>query len=503
VIPSTEGATNVSFSPDGRWLVFGAAGRIYRVEVAGGPVLPVAEGGAPHWGLDDLLVFARASGIYRVDPSGGEPVLIAQLEGLSGAARPRVLPDGRAVVFQGPETDSVRHVWLADLASGELTDLGIVGDNPRYLPTGHLVFGVQSQALMAVPFDLETHRVTGGPITVLPDVRVYANGATQFDVSETGTAVYASSSGAAADRVELTLIDMAGGESVTPLGPGFYRTPRFAPDGRYLAYADSAGVDWVWDRESGENRQVPSERPYYSPVWSHDGRSVYLTGVVGGVSDGFRWRMDGSAQPEQLFSRAGAQLILGEAPGGTRLLIAERTATRGSDLLIATLGTDSVAFANYLVAPWNERNGAISPNGARVAYVSDESGVEEVYVRAFPDPVGQLRVSESGGTDPAWAPDGSAVYYLSGGALWRAELVGGGVSERRRMFEGRWATMPNGVPVTNYDVHPDGRSFVFARLTDGEAAADGQLTSPRLQIEVVVNWFEELRELFGETADGR
>jgi serine/threonine-protein kinase len=502
MIPGTEGATNFSFSPDGRWIVFANAGQIYRVEVAGGPVLPVAAGNAPHWGLDDVLVFTRASGIYRVAPFGGEPVLIAQIEGLTGNARPRLLPDGRAVVLQGPEVDSARHVWVAELPSGELTDLGVVGDNPRYLPTGHLAFGVQSQALMAVPFDLETHQVTGAPITVLPDVRVYGGGATQFDVSETGTAVYASSAGAAGERVELTLIDMAGAESVTPLGPGTYGRPRFSPDGRYLAYNDSAGVVWVWDRESGENRRLSGERVYFLPAWSRDGRSVYVAGLVEGVTDGFRWRVDGSPLPEQLFSREGPQVILGEAPNGT-LLVAELTATGGSDLVSATLGPDSVTFTDYLIGPWNERNGAFSPDGARVAYVSDESGVDEVYMRPFPNPVGQLRVSENGGTDPIWAPDGSAIYYLSGGALWRAELAGGGVRERRRMFEGRWARLPNGVPVTNYDVHPDGRSFVFARLPDEDAVADDQLSSPRLELEVVVNWFEELRELFGENAYGR
>lgn len=396
VIPGTEGATNFSFSPDGRWLVFGAGGRISRVEVAGGPVLPVAEGGTPHWGLDDVVVFTRASGIYRVAPFGGEPVLIVQLEGLTGNARPRLLPDGRAVVFQGPEADSVRHVWLADVASGEVTDLGVVGDNPRYVPTGHLVYGVQSQALMAVPFDLDSHRVTGEPATVLPDVRVYAGGATQFDVSETGTAVYASSSGPAGDRVELTLIDAAGREAVSPLGPGFYARPRFSPEGRYLSYNDSAAVVWVWDRESGENRRVPGERPHLLPAWSRDGRYVYMMGSVAGDAEGFRWRTDGSAEPEPLFSRPGPQIILGEAPDGERLLVADLTETRGSDLLIATLGTNGTVFANYLVAPWNERNGALSPDGARVAYMSDESGVNEVYVRSFPNPVGQVRVSEDG-----------------------------------------------------------------------------------------------------------
>ena len=162
-VEGTEGAEDPYFSPDGEWLVFrqrplGGAGlgQIRRVRVAGGPVLHVTDGGDPHWGLDDAIVFLRRDGMYRVSPSGGDVVRIIEDRG----NRPHLLPDGRAVLFQSSDGEG-RTVLLADLESGEVTDLGLPGGNPQYVPTGHLVYGHESQALMAVPFDLEERRVTG------------------------------------------------------------------------------------------------------------------------------------------------------------------------------------------------------------------------------------------------------------------------------------------------------------------------------------------------------
>ena len=486
-IPGTEGATAPGFSHDGQWLVFQTEGGISRVEVSGGPILPITEGGSPHWGLDDMLVFEGPNnGIYWVAPSGGDPVLI--LDGVA-RTRPYLLPDGKAVVFQGSSSEE-RGLMLVEIGSGEVTDLGVTGGNPRYVPTGHLVFGHQSQALMAVPFDLETHRVTGQPSTVLPNVLVFEGGAAQFAVSETGTAVYAlSETVGTAKGLELVIVDLEGRQSASPLGPGAYSWPRFSPNGRSIAYSGGGRI-WVWDRESGANPPITTQGNADFSFWSRDGRYVYFSPILN-LRDGFRTLADGSGEPERLFRRDGLQVLLAESLDGTQLLVVEPTVDRGEDLLILTLGPDSAVFTDYLVAPWEEGFGTISPDGGRVAYVSNESGIHEVYVRAFPQPVGQLQVSEGGGTDPVWAPDGSAVYYLGGSAVWRAELGDGGVRERRMLFEGSWVTRPEGAPVSNWDVHPDGTSFVFVRYP-GTQAADADAGAPVVQIEVVVNWFEEL-----------
>ena len=174
-IPGTERGNGPTFSPDGKWLAFSTGNEIRRLELAGGPVLPVTQGSFQHWGFPDTLVFSSQGDIYQVSPSGGDRTLIADFD-FANIARPYLLPDGKAVVFQGPGDLDTRTLMMVEIGSGVVTDLGIPGSNPRYVWTGHLVYGHSNQTLMAVPFDLETHRVTGDPRTVLPAVLVFTGG---------------------------------------------------------------------------------------------------------------------------------------------------------------------------------------------------------------------------------------------------------------------------------------------------------------------------------------
>ena len=137
--------------------------------------------------------------------------------------------------------------------------------------------------------------------------------------------------------------------------------------------------------------------------------------------------------------------------------------------------------------------GTISPDGERVAYVSDRSNIREVYVRSFPEGEDWMKVSEGGGTEPIWALDETAIYYLNGSRVMRASVTTGGFGEPQMLFEGNWATTGN-TPMTNWDVHPDGTSFVFVRNPGAEA---GDVGLPIVPIEIVVNWFEELRQRMG------
>ena len=495
-IDGTDGANHPGFSPDGGWLVFDQGDVIWRVQLSGGPILRVTEGVYPHWGLDETIVFEREGvGIFQVSPSGAD--LVPILEGGTAAnARPRLLPDGRAVVFEGTG-ERGSSLMVVEIESGTVTDLEVSGFNPRYIPTGHVVYGHESQALMAVPFDLATYRVTGAPATALPDVLVYSGGATQFAVSETGTAVYGLS-GASAGGRELVIFDLAGVPTVIPLGEDTYRVPRFSPDGGRIAY-DLDNRIWVYDRDSGANTPITTGGDTdYPAAWSRDGRYVYFESTRDGTlgSDGFRKLADGSADAEQLFRRAGIQFPLSTSLDGTQLLVEDFTADRGIDLVIMSEGPDSAIFTDYLRGDWNETMGTISPDGERVAYVSDQSGVAEVYVRSFPEAEGRVNVSEGGGTEPVWAPDGTAIYYLNGGRVMRAPVTTGGFGEPQMLFEGSWAIASTALPMTNWDVHPDGRSFVFVR---NPVAEDGDVGSgpPIIRLEVVVNWFEELNERLG------
>ena len=499
-IPGTDGANYPEFSPDGQWLAFHANGTIYRVEASGGPVLPVVEGTHPHWGLTDVLVFDRSLGIYSVPPRGGEPTLILLSSDSVGGIRPRLLPDGEAIIFQGTGGFEERTLMMVEIESGVVTDLGGSNVNdPRYISTGHVVYGHGDQALMAVPFDLGTHRTTGEPATVLPEVLVYAGGATQFAVSETGTAVYGLPTGAAATCGQFVIVDAGGVPTPLPVSGTFFRHPRFSPSGRQIAYEGVTEI-FVYDRDTGENRSLQLANSDL-PWWSRDGRYVYFTQFAPGTIswDGFRRLADGSEEAEQLYRRDGSSWPLSMSLDGTQLLVMEQTQDRGYDLVIMSEDGDSVIFTDYLRADWNEVMATISPDGNRVAYVSDESGVREVYVRSFPDAEDRTPVSDRGGTEPVWAPDGSAIYFRNGGSVMRASFAPGdvfSVNTPEEIFRGSWVLDPGPTPRTNWDVHPDGESFVFQGAGGAELAA-GAGGPPVVRLEVVTNWFEELRQRMG------
>ena len=503
VISGTEGATTPTFSPDGQWLAFSAGGEIKRVEVEGGPVLPIAAGAVgAHWGTDDKLVFTTVEGnLYQVSASGGTPELI--LEDAGGRARPYLLPDGRAVIFQGPGDFESRNLMVLEIESGEVVDLGIGNvNNPRYISTGHVVYGHGSQALMAIPFDLGSLRTSGDPTTVLPEILVYGGGATQFAVSENGIAVYAVpvDGGASTDVAELVMVDKAGMETALPAAGGFFMHPRFSPDGRRIAYTGSDGI-FVYGLDTGENLPMyEGSSPHSSPWWSRDGEYVYFSISTGTATilDGFRRRSDGSEPMEQLFQRPERNIPLASSLDGNQLLVMEGTTDRGWDLLRTREEADSLIFEEYLRADWNETMPTISPDGQVVAYVSDESGRPEVYASAFPVPVTKVRVSSGGGggSEPVWAPDGSAIYYRDGPRLMRAPILPGrtlSTDTPEELFLGAWTRVPASFPPprTNWDITPDGDSFLFVNQP-GATLGDGS-GEPVVTLEIVVNWFEELR----------
>jgi len=257
VIPDTDGATTPTFSPNGDWIAFSADGEIRRVEVEGGPVLPITEGINSHWGTDDKLIVNTSGGhLYQVSAAGGNPELI--LENVGSTARPYLLPNGKAVIFQGLGDFDDRNLMVVDIATREVTDLGIGNvNNPKYIPTGHVLYGHGDQALMAVPFDPGILETTGDPTTVLPEVLVYGGGATQFAVSQTGTVVYAvpSQTGGSSEGGLLVTVDEMGEETALPASGGFFLHPRISPNGRQIAYTGASGI-FVYDLDTGENLSV-------------------------------------------------------------------------------------------------------------------------------------------------------------------------------------------------------------------------------------------------------
>ncbi len=283
-LPNTEGATNPTFSPDGQSVAFSNSGAISKVPITGGPALPVAAGTNPHWGLNDTIVYNAGGTLYRVGSSGDEPELLLDSDSLS-VVRAHLLPNGKAVVFgTGAAPDS--RIFLFEIETGEVRELVPAGNQPRYVRTGHLIYGHGDGALMDVPFDIETLQATGSPVTLLPALSVYGGGASQFAVSETGTLIYdASSRGGLGGGRILVEVNLEGVESPLPLSAENMDAPRYSPDGSKIAYGErSASEIRVYDVVTGASPQFASGA---YPVWSTTGEYLYFSDQTT-TSDGHR-----------------------------------------------------------------------------------------------------------------------------------------------------------------------------------------------------------------------
>ncbi|MEJ2206623.1 MAG: hypothetical protein P8170_21235 [Gemmatimonadota bacterium] len=494
-LPEASESVSPTFSPDGQWLAFSFHNEeIRKVSLAGGAWLPIASGRDPHWGTPETIVFRGEDGIYTVPSSGGEPTRVVSddLVERGTVGTPHLLPDGKGLLFSALTRDSVK-TMLLEFESGEITEIGIGGEG-IYVPTGHILYGHPEGSVFAVGFDLASKSVKSDPVPILPAVTVLERQSVQLAVSENGTLVYAEPPRSAEGSGGGTLVRVGLDGSQTPLmmKADDARGPRISPDGRRTAYQWDRQV-WIYDLNTRANRQFTFEGENFEPLWSHDGAYVYFTSIRDGSQgeDGYRKAVDGASPAEHLFTRDGDQHLQSRSPDGRWLVLVEEGAERGRDLLVADLESDPVTVREYLAADFDEIEGAVSPNGRFLAYASDELGTWQVFVRGFPDPVGQWRVSEVSGHDPVWAPDGSALYFLSGGRLHRASVsTDGAFSSEPPSPLLDWPFSNGGELRIGYDIAPNGDRFLASSEgTPGRGFGD---------VYVVTNWFTELRRRMGE-----
>jgi len=500
-IPGTLGAIDPTFSPDGgaiafRQLVAGQGQFSYRrIPVAGGVVQTIADSVQfGHWGADGTIIVVRSGGMYRIPPGGGTLELVLASDSLA-INSPDVLPDGSGVLFTDDEIVSGRGLLL-DLETRTVSVLFDRALNPKYVESGHIVFHAPapSNAVLAVPFDLSGHRITGPAVPVLAEVWRIA-GTSHWDVSSTGTLVYVVAPDIA-DSERLTWVDMAGSATQLPLLVQDMETPRVSPDGRRIAFIDFNGqVASLYDISTGATVRLGA---YANFAWSPDSRSLYVSASQGSRNATMRIGVDGGA-PDTLLTEDGQ--VFAVSPDESRIVIGRVTQDRGSDIDVLRMDGASPEVAPYLRANWNERQGVLSPDGRWLAYVSDESGRNEIYVRAFPDPGAPVLISNGGGVGPSWAPDGSAVYYVGPDSMTRASVstAQGGlrVHSRTKLFghSGYEVTTASffqalGFP-RRYDIDPRGDRFLMVQSLE-------ETFDLGVPVRVVVNWFDELQQLVGE-----
>ena len=492
-VPGTEGAVQPFFSPDGRWLGFFAEGKLKRVSVSGGEASSLCDAGDPRgaiWGSQGTIVFAptRSSVIQQLSNAGGAPRPLTRFEEPENSHRwPEFLPDGDAVLFAAFRSgDNWNNALISvqSLRTGERRTLLKGGTNPRYAPSGHLVYG-RGGNLMAAPFDAQKLEVTGAAVPVVEGIlQSTFSGAAQYSFSQNGSLAYVPASVQAEQR-RLVWVSRTGAEEPVLAPVRAYRGPRISPDGRKVAVAIEGQETevWLYDLARGALTRLTFQgSSNYDPVWARDGRRVVFHSSAG--LEGLFWQLaDGSGGLERLTGPSG--LPYSWSPNGQ--LLAFRDA--GDTPHISTLRLGDRKVVPFPTTTFKEGAAEFSPDGRWLAYVSNESGSYEVYVQPYPGPGGKWQISTEGGTEPLWNPNGRELFYRSGDKLMAADIITHprfSAGKPRVLFTGQFQRSPSPVPTANYDVSSDGKRFLMLK-------PGGRDQAPT-QINVALNWFEELKE---------
>ena len=448
------------FSPDGRWLGFRVGTRIVRTPVTGGsPETICASKGAAigTWMENNVIVIADSLGLRQCAPGAQVTTLLA-----SGPGEvfnfPHALPGDGGLVFT-VQRDSASELAVLAPRSKTMTPLGIVGSDPRYVATGHLVYAGPDGLVRAVAFDLRRRLPSGGP-TIIPEPVRVDFGVAQMALSRNGIIVRAPSS---TPPRTLELVDRSGRAERFHPKIGTYEDPRFSPDGRQVALVMDGSI-WLLDRAQGALARLSPDSGASRPAWSPDGKRVGYVRVSGRTTDVRVTRAEGGGAA---MSVPGARQLepweVVFTPDGHSALLRTVAPSGSRDIWLVSLDSTRPPVP-LLQNPANEVAPALSPDGHWLAYVSTESGRAEVYVQSFPKMEARVAVSLDGGTEPVWSPRGDELFYRSGPALLAATVRPGsvfGVLRRTVLFSdpNYLADLTHQV----YDVAPDGRHFLMLR----------------------------------------
>jgi eukaryotic-like serine/threonine-protein kinase len=493
-IPGTEDTQSIFLSPDGRWLGFWTKGRLSKVPLDGGaPVLLTDSitsfvGGS--WSSRGVIVVSAGGQLMTIPDSGGalEPVSPSSTEA-DRQHYPVVLSDGETILYTHPPRSggAGTRIGVASLRTGQAKPLDLVGTHALGVVDKYLLYATSTNQLMAVRWDQKTANVSGTP-TQVATISPVAGGRAMSIAAVSASGALAFQSGSR--ESEMVLVDRRG--VVRPLLPehGVYGYPRFSPDGKRVAVTidtDRRRDVWLYERDGGALVRLTengmSERPEFTP----DGRRVIYRTTDRISASAIWWRpTDRSAPATPVFTSANQHLW--EAlmtPDGKDFLLQRDDALLkgGADVVLRSASGDST-FVSVAATAAEETQARPSPDGQWVAFQSNASGINQVIVQPLRVRGGQVVVSPGFGTEPVWSRDGKRLFYRDATQLMEVSFTTSPefvVTSRTPLFADPFIFAQ--APHANYDVSPDGMTFVALRPTEG------------IQLEVVHNWGAELRRL--------
>jgi dipeptidyl aminopeptidase/acylaminoacyl peptidase len=376
--------------------------------------------------------------------------------------------------------------------SGERKRLIEDGTYARYSPTGHLVF-VRGEDLFAVPFDSRSLEVTGPPGPLIENITVDPfTGTAFFSFSGDGLLVYAPGgqvSPVSEGIGQLLLIDRQGVASSLIAAERAFQLPRISPDGKRLlvtiSEADKTDV-WFSDLGRGTMERLTFEANNAAAIWTPDGARAAFSSDRSGAFNLYWKRADGSGSADRLTTNENTQkpqMPTSWSPDGSQLAFSEWDPSTGSwDIWLLPIEPRGEP-RSLLRTSFNENGATFSPDGRWIAYVSDKTDQDEVYVTAYPDGK-EWQISTGGGSEPVWAPHGRELFYRHEEWMMSVTVETGSgftAGKPRPLFEAPYAEV--GAAYPNFDITPDGR-FVMIR---------SKLESAATRLIAVLNWFEELK----------
>jgi len=390
-------------------------------------------------------------------------------------------------------------VAVFDFQTGQRKTLIRGGTQAEYVESstgsaheGYLIYA-SGGALYAVRFNLASLEVISDPVLVVDRVMTYPQGAANFSVSRDGTLVYAPAQPGVGRS--LVWVTREGREEPLAAPAREYMQPRLSPDGKRVAVstADRENDIVIWNLTAGTLTSLTSgPEEELSPVWTHDGQRLIFSSTREGVANIFWQAADGSGTLERLTTSPNQQYPSSISRNG-ELIFQESVPKTGADLMLLTMpGTDRAARVTaFLQTSYREATAEISPDGHWLAYQSNESNQNEIYVRPFPMR-GERRwpVSVGGGVKPLWARDGRELFYLTGTSLMSVRVQTTPVfsaATPTKVFDGQYFA---GIVGRTYDVSLDGKRFLMIKR------ASTDTTATPADMVVVLNWTEELERKF-------
>ena len=497
-LAGTEAATFPFWSPDGRSVGFFAGGALKRLDLGGGAaqtLTPANNGTGGTWNADGVILFAPSalSSLMRVSATGGAAVAATTLGPQQQAHRhPHVLPDGRRFLFYVRSAPDTTGIYLGGLDGSAPTRLTSADSAGVFLPSGWLLW-VRAGTLVAQRLDVAQAALVGEPVTLADGVADDGANRSAVSVAATGLVAYRTGGG---NQRQMTWVDRSGtarGAVGDPDGNNL-RNPRVSPDERrVVVFRTVQGNRDLWLLDGARTSRFTFDAALDDfPLWSPDGTRIVFRSTRTGLGDLYQKLTSGAGVEERLGASDQTKTPTSWSADGRFLLYVNNDPQTSSDLWVVPMVGDRTPSV-FLKTPFSEVWGAFSPDGRWVAYHSNESGRNDVYVRPFVPPGaagtaagGQWQVSTAGGIHPAWRPDGKELYYLNpAGAMMATPITVTGAT----LEPGASVVLfPTRIYGGGVDVQ-QGRQYDVAR--DGRFLINTELDSADAPITLLQNWNPE------------